>query len=189
MGEGPHSENDATATFETSKLRNFDGVLHKQPSCHALYPFIFLALQDVLIPSACELKRRCNQQHPETSALRQARGVGPLLLLIYVATIEDPARLSLARGIDEAEDVEFGPDFRGDELPAELQQRESRLKKRRRRRGTKPTVAGRRAGMSSGPLERRKGRRRRTSLTPKAASWGTRSRATTDRSRWTAKRT
>jgi transposase/IS5 family transposase len=35
----------------------------------------------------------------------------------------------LARGIDEAEDEEFGPDFRGDELPEELQRRESRLKK------------------------------------------------------------
>jgi IS5 family transposase len=35
----------------------------------------------------------------------------------------------LAQGIDEAEDAEFGPDFRGDELPAELQRREDRLKK------------------------------------------------------------
>ena len=37
--------------------------------------------------------------------------------------------LELARGIDEAEDEEFGPDFQGDELPAELQRRESRLAK------------------------------------------------------------
>ncbi len=35
----------------------------------------------------------------------------------------------MAQGIDEAEDKEFGPDFRGDELPEELQRRESRLKK------------------------------------------------------------
>jgi transposase len=35
----------------------------------------------------------------------------------------------LAQGIDEAEDAEFGPDFRGDELPEELRRRESRLKK------------------------------------------------------------
>lgn len=34
----------------------------------------------------------------------------------------------LAQGVDEAEDAEFGPDFRGDELPAELERRESRLK-------------------------------------------------------------
>lgn len=35
----------------------------------------------------------------------------------------------LAKGIDEAEDEEFGPDFRGDELPQELLRREDRLKK------------------------------------------------------------
>jgi len=34
--------------------------------------------------------------------------------------------LARADGIDEAEDAEFGPDFRGDELPAELQRRETR---------------------------------------------------------------
>lgn len=32
----------------------------------------------------------------------------------------------IARGIDEAEDQEFGPDFRGDELPVELQRRQER---------------------------------------------------------------
>ena len=32
----------------------------------------------------------------------------------------------IARGIDEAEDKEFGPDFRGDELPAELATRKAR---------------------------------------------------------------
>jgi transposase len=34
----------------------------------------------------------------------------------------------LARGIDEAEDAEFGPDFRGDELPEELRRRKDRLR-------------------------------------------------------------
>lgn len=33
----------------------------------------------------------------------------------------------LARRMDEAEDAEFGPDFRGDELPKELRRREDRL--------------------------------------------------------------
>lgn len=33
----------------------------------------------------------------------------------------------LARGVDEAEDAQFGPDFRGDELPKELQRREERV--------------------------------------------------------------
>jgi hypothetical protein len=35
----------------------------------------------------------------------------------------------IARGVDEAEDREFGPDFRGDELPAELQRRKDRKAK------------------------------------------------------------
>ncbi len=35
----------------------------------------------------------------------------------------------IARGIDEAEDKEFGPDFRGDELPAELATRKARRAK------------------------------------------------------------
>ena len=35
----------------------------------------------------------------------------------------------VAKGIDDAEDAEFGPDFRGDELPAELRRRKDRLKK------------------------------------------------------------
>jgi len=35
----------------------------------------------------------------------------------------------MARGIDAAEDKEFGPDFRGDELPAELQRRTERKAK------------------------------------------------------------
>lgn len=35
----------------------------------------------------------------------------------------------LAEGIDEAEDAEFGEDFRGDELPEELRRRDERLKK------------------------------------------------------------
>ncbi|MBK8179284.1 MAG: transposase [Planctomycetes bacterium] len=33
----------------------------------------------------------------------------------------------LARSTDEAEDAQFGPDFRGDELPAELRRRKDRL--------------------------------------------------------------
>ena len=43
------------------------------------------------------------------------------------AEIEKITRM--AQQIDEAEDAEFGPDFRGDELPEELKRREDRLKK------------------------------------------------------------
>ena len=53
----------------------------------------------------------------------------------YVRMKEEEKRLrgeirritKLARGIDEAEDAEFGPDFRGDELPKELRRRKDRL--------------------------------------------------------------
>src|SRR5204863_7368678 len=37
--------------------------------------------------------------------------------------------LAQAEAVDAAEDAEFGPDRRGDELPAELQRRESRLQR------------------------------------------------------------
>ncbi len=37
--------------------------------------------------------------------------------------------LDQAEATDAAEDAEYGPDRRGDELPAELQRRESRLKR------------------------------------------------------------
>lgn len=37
--------------------------------------------------------------------------------------------LARAEAVDAAEDAEYGPDHRGDELPAELQRRESRLKR------------------------------------------------------------
>ncbi len=42
---------------------------------------------------------------------------------------EIEAIIHLADGIDAAEDVEFGPDFRGDELPEELRHRETRRAK------------------------------------------------------------
>jgi transposase len=37
--------------------------------------------------------------------------------------------VKIAQGVDEAEDLEFGPDFRGDEMPAELQRRKDRKAK------------------------------------------------------------
>lgn len=44
-------------------------------------------------------------------------------------TREIAAITERARGVDAAEDAEFGPDFRGDELPAELQRRDTRRAK------------------------------------------------------------
>lgn len=41
----------------------------------------------------------CRKEHPATGALRQVPGVGPLISLMYVATIEDPKRFRDSRAI------------------------------------------------------------------------------------------
>ncbi len=46
-----------------------------------------------------EIQRLCQEQHPETGVLRQVRGVGPVLALAYVATIESPARFASSRTV------------------------------------------------------------------------------------------
>ena len=46
-----------------------------------------------------EIERVSKERHPETTVLRQVRGVGPVLALAYAATIEDPARFSSARTV------------------------------------------------------------------------------------------
>lgn len=46
-----------------------------------------------------EIERLCEEQHPETGVLRQMRGVGPVLALAYVATIESPARFASSRTV------------------------------------------------------------------------------------------
>jgi len=46
-----------------------------------------------------EVERLCEERYPETGVLRQARGVGPILALAYVATIEDPARFASSRTV------------------------------------------------------------------------------------------
>ena len=46
-----------------------------------------------------EIERLCDERYPETSVLRQVRGVGPILALAYVATIEDPARFTSSRTV------------------------------------------------------------------------------------------
>lgn len=46
-----------------------------------------------------EIERISQERHPETSVLRQVRGVGPVLALAYAATIEDPGRFSSSRTV------------------------------------------------------------------------------------------
>jgi transposase len=61
--------------------------------------------------------------------------------------------LDQAEAADAAEDAEFGPDRRGDELPAELQRRESRLRRIREAKRALETRAKDEAAASGQPTE------------------------------------
>jgi transposase len=61
--------------------------------------------------------------------------------------------LDQAEAADEAEDAEFGPDRRGDELPAELQRRESRLKRIREAKRALEARAKDEAAAAGNPTE------------------------------------
>jgi transposase len=61
--------------------------------------------------------------------------------------------LDQAEAVDAAEDAEYGPDRRGDELPAELQRRESRLKRIREAKRALEARAKDEAGAAGKPDE------------------------------------
>ena len=61
--------------------------------------------------------------------------------------------LAQAEAADAAEDAEYGPDQRGDELPAELQRRESRLKRIREAKRALEARAKAEAGAAGRPVE------------------------------------
>ncbi len=46
-----------------------------------------------------EVLRLCSKEYPETRVLRQVRGVGALVALTYVVTIDDPARFTRSRSL------------------------------------------------------------------------------------------
>ena len=46
-----------------------------------------------------EVKRMCRHAHPETEIMRQVNGVGELLSLAYVLTIENPERFAKSRHV------------------------------------------------------------------------------------------
>jgi len=46
-----------------------------------------------------QVERVSQERHPQTALLRQVRGVGPVLALAYVATIEDPRRFASSRTV------------------------------------------------------------------------------------------
>lgn len=45
------------------------------------------------------LERMANERYPQTQLLRQVRGVGPLVALSYVLTLEDPGRFARSRQV------------------------------------------------------------------------------------------
>jgi transposase len=64
--------------------------------------------------------------------------------------------LAQAEAADAAEDTEYGPDQRGDELPAELQRRDSRLKRIREAKRALEARAKAEAGAAGKPVEEAK---------------------------------
>jgi len=71
---------------------------------------------------------------------------------------EVAALLAEAEAIDAAEDAEFGPDRRGDELPAELATREGRLAKMRAAKAALEAEAAQRAGEAAAERARQAGK-------------------------------
>lgn len=71
---------------------------------------------------------------------------------------EVAAMLTEAEAVDAAEDDEFGPDCRGDELPAELATRERRLVKMRAAKAALEADAAQRAGEAAEVKARQSGR-------------------------------
>jgi transposase len=45
------------------------------------------------------IERRCNERYPETAALQEIRGVGPVTSLGFVLTLEDPTRFLKSRAV------------------------------------------------------------------------------------------
>lgn len=46
-----------------------------------------------------QIERLAEKKYPETRLLRQVKGVGPLIALTYVLTIEDPTRFRRSRDV------------------------------------------------------------------------------------------
>ena len=70
-------------------------------------------------------------KYQANASKHKAMSYGRILETGLGSEAEVKEMLRRAQEIDEAEDEEFGPEYRGDELPAELQRRESRLAKLR----------------------------------------------------------
>ncbi len=46
-----------------------------------------------------EVEQVCRERYPETEALRQVKGVGPITALCFILTLEDPSRFRKSRAV------------------------------------------------------------------------------------------
>jgi transposase len=103
-------------TFTRGQVKSFGGRIpscsatsfHKSAAAHVPEPLTdsigpvleVLAQLDAQIRNLdAQIQGVSEERHPETAILRQVRGVGPVLALAYVSTIEDPARFSSSRSV------------------------------------------------------------------------------------------
>jgi transposase len=68
---------------------------------HALEPLFkeIESLTEQLKEYDKEVKRMCKEAYPETEQLRQPNGVGPIVSLAYVLTLENPQRFAKSRDV------------------------------------------------------------------------------------------
>jgi transposase len=103
-------------TFTRGQVKSFGGripscsaaAFHKRAAAHVPQPLqeVIKPVLEVLAQLESQIRtfdKRivliAEEQHPETAILRRVRGVGPVLALAYVATIEDPKRFSSSRTV------------------------------------------------------------------------------------------
>ncbi len=72
-----------------------------EPIRHALDPLLkaIAALSEQIAGCDRRVRELAEQQYPETRLLQQVQGVGPLIALTYVLTIEDPQRFNNSRSV------------------------------------------------------------------------------------------
>ncbi len=103
-------------TFARGQVKSFGGrvpscsaeVFHKRAAGHVpesikeiIEPVLEVLeqLEERIRSFDKRIDRVSKEQHPETTILRQVQGVGPVLALAYVATIEDPGRFASSRTV------------------------------------------------------------------------------------------
>ncbi len=103
-------------TFTRGQVKSFGGripacsagAFHKRAVGHVPEPLegvigpvleILAQLEQRIRSFDKQIDQVSQERHPETTVLRQVQGVGPVLALAYVATIEDPGRFASSRTV------------------------------------------------------------------------------------------